>query len=592
MSARSFLISLGLVLALLIALSVLQKREPGTERGARESRRITDMPVRDAERIELTGPKGSFSFRKKAEKEWLLEKPIQGAADAKSVTQLLSEIQFVETLQKIPEGKKEEALLQSFGLGQPTRTVRVETKEGELQIETGRETPIAGGIYIRARQPGRPELIAVVQKQLAESMDRDLTGWREKRVLPLEVSEVEEILLHQGALEVEVKKKDGEWSIRKPVDAPADPVAVGTVLGEMSALKAASFVSDTGGDLALYGLNAPGLVFELRTKATNRILQIGQVNPQDTQQVFARVSDQPSVFLLSRSAIDVLGKMADRVRDKRLVTFSSPAQVQSVDFAGRAGEYRLERGQGTNQWTLRVGGKERVADELRVGAWLEYWQEARASRFLSTEDPARMGLNKPRQTVTFSWSNTVGTGGSTNRVETLKFGDDANKEEVFAQLAAISGGMALPMALWRSIPESPWNWLRQDLLPADFGPVTGLIWASGGVRHEYLAGADGRWRAEGAGADVPEAAGYAGRLAHLEVSRWTGEPRKGDFSKTDVEIVVQGEKGKRARIVVGRPMVDGFAPVHVEGAEFAGLLSQNQVGQLKQDPRLPISTQR
>ena len=122
MSARSFLISLGLVLALLIALSVLQKREPGTERGARESRRITDLPVRDAERIELTGPKGSFSFRKKAEKEWLLEKPIQGAADAKSVTQLLSEIQFVETLQKIPEGKKEEALLQSFGLGQPTRT--------------------------------------------------------------------------------------------------------------------------------------------------------------------------------------------------------------------------------------------------------------------------------------------------------------------------------------------------------------------------------------------------------------------------------------------------------------------------------------
>jgi len=32
--------------------------------------------------------------------------------------------------------------------------------------------------------------------------------------------------------------------------------------------------------------------------------------------------------------------------------------------------------------------------------------------------------------------------------------------------------------------------------------------------------------------------------------------------------------------------------VHVEGAEFAGLLSQNQVGQLKQDPRLSISTQR
>ena len=591
MSTRSFLICFGLVVGLLVALSVLQRKEPGTERGARESRRITDLPVREAERIELTGPKGTFIFRKKAEKEWQLEKPIVGGADMVSVEKLLREIQFVETLQRLPEGKKEESLLQSFGLGQPTRTVKVGMKEGELQIETGRETPIAGGIYVRVRQSGRPEVISVVQKQLAEAMDRDLTEWREKRVLPFPVGEVEEILLHQGALEVEIGKKDGEWLIRKPVEAPADPAAVGSVLGELSTLKAVSFVSDTGGDLALYGLNAPGLVLDIRSQGTHRTLQIGQVNPQDKQQVFARVADQPSVFLLPRATLDALGKMADRVRDKRLVTFSSPAQVQSVEFAGRGGAYRLERGQGTNGWKLRVGGKERIADSARVGAWLEYWEEARANRFLSTEDPARMGLSKPRQTTTFSWSTSAGSGGSTNRVETLKFGDEL-KEEVFAQLADISGGIALPMALWRSIPETPWNWLSQDLMPADLGTVTGVIWASGGVRREYRAGGDGRWRAEGAGADVPEAAGYAARLGHLEVMRWTGEPRKADFTKSEVEIVVEGEKGKKVKVVVGRAAADGSAPVHVEGAEFAGLLSQSQVAKLKQDPRLPSPAER
>ena len=100
---------------------------------------------------------------------------------------------------------------------------------------------------MRVRQSGRAEVISVVQKQLAEAMDRDLTEWREKRVLPFPVGEVEEILLHQGALEVEIGKKDGEWLIRKPVEAPADPAAVGSVLGELSTLKAVSFVSDTGG---------------------------------------------------------------------------------------------------------------------------------------------------------------------------------------------------------------------------------------------------------------------------------------------------------------------------------------------------------
>lgn len=369
MSTRSFLICFGLVVALLVALSVLQRKEPGTERGARESRRITDLPIREAEQMELTGPKGSFIFRKKAEKEWQLEKPIVGGADLVSVEKLLSEIQFVETLQKLPEGKKEESLLQSFGLGQPTRTVKVGTKKGELQIETGRETPIAGGIYVRVRQSGRPEVISVVQKQLAEAMDRDLTEWREKRVLPFPVAEAEEILLHQGALEVEIGKKDGVWLIRKPVEAPADPVAVGSVLGELSTLKAVAFVSDTGG---------PGFVWIECSRAC-----FGYTDKRDASDSadwagesagesagFCAGRGSAFGFLLPRATLDALGKMADRVRDKRLVTFSSPAEVQSVEFAGRGGDYRLERGSGTNGWRLRAGG--RSGARMRRG-WALGW---------------------------------------------------------------------------------------------------------------------------------------------------------------------------------------------------------------------------
>ena len=314
MSTRSLLVSVGLMLGMLGALSFLQKQVPGTERMAKESRRITDMPVREADRIELKVPKGEFVFRKKEGEEWQLEKPIQGAADGTAVGRLLSEIQFVESLQTLPSGKKDEAMMQNFGLGQPSRTLVIRMKEGVCQIETGRDTPIAGGVYTRIQSGKQGERIAVVQSQLTEAMDKDLTEWREKRVMPLLVPDVQELLLHQGTLEVEVKKKDGEWSILKPVEAPADPVAVMGVLGEISSLKATQFVSDSGGDLALYGLNAPSQSFEVRTKATNRILQIGLNDPKDTNQVFAKVADQPSVFLLPRVTIEGLGKVADRVR--------------------------------------------------------------------------------------------------------------------------------------------------------------------------------------------------------------------------------------------------------------------------------------
>jgi hypothetical protein len=153
----------------------------------------------------------------------MLEKPIQGAADGATVGRLLSEVQFVESLQTLPAGKKEEAMLQSFGLGQPTRTLVIGTKEGDCKIEVGRETPIRGGVYARIRSGKQEERVAVVQIQLAEAMDQDLTGWREKRVMPLLVPDVVELLMHQGALEVEVKKRENGWSILKPVEAPAWP---------------------------------------------------------------------------------------------------------------------------------------------------------------------------------------------------------------------------------------------------------------------------------------------------------------------------------------------------------------------------------
>ena len=576
MSTRSLLVSVGLMLGMLGALSFLQKQVPGTERMAKESRRITDMPVREADRIELKGPKGEFVFRKKEGEEWQLEKPIQGAADGTAVGRLLSEIQFVESLQTLPSGKKDEAMMQNFGLGQPSRTLVIRMKEGVCQIETGRDTPIAGGVYTRIQSGKQGERIAVVQSQLTEAMDKDLTEWREKRVMPLLVPDVQELLLHQGTLEVEVKKKDGGWAILKPVEAPADPVAVTGVLGEISSLKATQFVSDSGGDLALYGLNAPSQSFEVRTKATNRILQIGLNDPKDTNQVFAKVADQPSVFLLPRVTIEGLGKVADRVRDKRVVTLGDSGQVDTVEVTGKAGDYRLEKGAGGAGWKLVFGQKTWAADGAAVDRWLISLTEVRANRFLPTEDPARMGLTKPRQSITLKW------GGATNRVETIQLGDET-KEEVFVRGSTTSGAMVVPIALARGLPEAALGWLPKRVWPADFGAVEGLIWAVGTSRKEFRSAGGGRWTS--GGEDQPAVGAFVQRLEEMEVVRWMGVPSKAELGRTEVEIVVEGKEGKKVKMVVSKGK--GDAMLRLEGQDFVGVLERAGWGWLKQDPSVP-----
>ena len=577
MSTRSLLVSVGLMLGMLGALSFLQKQVPGTERMAKESRRITDMPVREADRIELKVPKGEFVFRKKEGEEWQLEKPIQGAADGTAVGRLLSEIQFVESLQTLPSGKKDEAMMQNFGLGQPSRTLVIRMKEGVCQIETGRDTPIAGGVYTRIQSGKEGERIAVVQSQLTEAMDKDLTEWREKRVMPLLVPDVQELLLHQGTLEVEVKKKDGEWSILKPVEAPADPVAVMGVLGEISSLKATQFVSDSGGDLALYGLNAPSQSFEVRTKATNRILQIGLNDPKDTNQVFAKVADQPSVFLLPRVTIEGLGKVADRVRDKRLVTMGDAGQVDSIEVTGKGGEYRLEKEKSGAGWNLVFRQKTRAADGAAVDRWLISLAEIRANRFLPTEDPARMGLTKPRQSITLKW------GGETNKVETIQLGDET-KEEVFARGSTTSGAMVVPIALARGLPETALGWLPKRVFPADFGAVESFIWAVGTSRKEFRRAGGGRWMS--GGEDQTMVGAYVKRLEEMEVVRWMGVPSKAEIGRTEVKIIAEGKEGKKVKMVVSKGK--GEVILRLEGQDFVGVLERAGWGWLKQDPSLPV----
>lgn len=586
MSTRGLLVAAGLLLLMLGALSFLQKKAPGTERSEKESKRMTLLPVRDSERLELKTAQGTFSFRKPKNGEWQLLKPVETGADATALGQLLSEIQFVEKLQALPKEAGTEANLQTFGLGQPTRTLTASTPEGELSVEIGRETPIPGGLYVRVRQPRLGEQLMVVQNQLAEAMDKDLNAWREKRVFPLVVPEVTELRMRQGAVEVEIQKSpDGAWLIRKPVEAPADPGSVHSVLGEISALRAKDFVADSEGDLALYGLTAPAQSFEVRTTATNRVLQVGQVNAKDTNQVFARMADQPFVFTLPKSSLEPLGKLPDRVRDRRVATFGAPDQIMKIEFSGKGGEYRLEKqGEG---WTAIWGGSNRLADPARINRWLDAVLNARANRFLATEDPAKLGFVKPRLTAAFFW-NVLATNGTAVKSETLSFGEET-KDEVYVQNSTITGTMATTVALIRETPENGLGWLERRLLPKDFGPLRGLTWAAGGQRREYQAGEDGRWRAGSATADVPEAAGYATRTLDLEVIRWTGVPVAKDFTKPEVELLAEGQGQKKIKIMVGRALADGAAPIRREGGEYAGLITKQQLEWLKKDPGLPFS---
>jgi hypothetical protein len=186
-----------------------------------------------------------------------------------------------------------------------------------------------------------------------------------------------------------------------------------------------------------------------------------------------------------------------------------------------------------------------------------------------------MGLSKPRQTISLKGS------GKTNQLETIQLGDET-KEEVFVRGSTTSGAMVVPVSLARSIPESPLGWLPKKVVPADFGPIEGLIWAVGSVRKEYRAGADGRWK--GDGQEMPSLAEYVARLDQLEVTRWMALPGKSELSKGEVEIVLEGKEGKKLRIFALKGKPEGGAWIRVDGQDWVGVVDRGVVAGLRQDP--------
>jgi hypothetical protein len=87
--------------------------------------------------------------------------------------------------------------------------------------------------------------------------------------------------------------------------------------------------------------------------------------------------------------------------------------------------------------------------------------------------------------------------------------------------------------------------------------------------------------------ELPEVKEYAEGLKNFSVLKWSGVPAKSDFAKNEVEIVMEGEQGKKIKISVGRAWADGSAPVRIEGQEFAGQIDRNELAMLKKDPGMP-----
>ncbi len=216
---------------------------------------------------------------------------------------------------------------------------------------------------------------------------------REGKILPLEKEDVQEIIIEPAG--IHCVRDSNEWKIIEPVRTDGDESAIGSVANFFSWAKVERTVVSEPENYTPYGLNpARGTLIVVHTNGTDT-LYVGDKTPTGSF-VFARLNDQPEVFLTSTSLQSNVEKTLFNLRDKNVLDFSK-SNVRRFVLKNSHGTFELESKGAGSSWTIVQPG-DYDADNAKVNTMLNRVSSERVDAFVE-EDPvglSQYGLQRPQ----------------------------------------------------------------------------------------------------------------------------------------------------------------------------------------------------
>jgi hypothetical protein len=119
-----------------------------------------------------------------------------------------------------------------------------------------------------------------------------------EKLLPFDEGKIEEIILRRAGKTILLTQEQGQWFLKEPAAAPADPQKVKELLSVLD-YGLIRRIEERPADYRPYGLAPPALELGIRQRGekTFRILMIGGNNPDQTS-CYARLAGEAPVLLI------------------------------------------------------------------------------------------------------------------------------------------------------------------------------------------------------------------------------------------------------------------------------------------------------
>jgi len=489
---------------------------------AYRSRRIIDAPVRQLASIQVERSSDAFTVQQ-SDGIWSLAQPVAAKADAGKASSLAADLARLEAAEFVAMNPAADEL-KKYGLDHPGVRVNLAFTDPGMPAKTlllgG---PREGKSEVYAQLADAPEVFAVRQS-VKEAVDQPSLAFRPLQVWQVAGNQVQAIEVERGPEKFTLSRDGAFWKVAGPFVATAFLPAVQPLLDLAAAPRAERFEAHDG-DLAKYGLDKPAERLRVTIKSERpddpagvKEIQFGKPVTDGQPSRYARMADQPGVFVIGSTAADAVSRPALELLDRKLLAID-PRQVIRLEGTGPAGAWSARRD--GDRWIIDSLNPAANGDRTVLDATVNALADLRAQKFAaySPVDWAKFGLDKPSSTLTVTVaagdkpvSHSIALGGQPEQSDRQRFARVDNG----AAAAVLSGTIATELS------RPALDLVDRGIFQFDPKTLTGVIRRTG-EQELSLQKSDGQWKIikpePAAAADGPALAEMAERLATLRAVR-------------------------------------------------------------------------
>ena len=369
------------------------------EQAAEEATKLFRFTPDDVVELELKKA-GSLIHLTRADKGWLMEKPVKANADNKAVQSVLQYITETRNDSKyvMDENPSPERLTE-FGLANPYLQVDLAIKGGTSKtVYFGDRGPTQNIAYAIVK--GDPRVYRVLADARGEA-DRDDYYFRDKTIAHFKTYEVDKVEVNTNGQSMRAElPMQGKWEITKPIKTRADVVKIMELLSKLIEGEVKAFIDEEPRDLNLYGLNPPKAELSLSAGGENKGGTTLLFGDKDIKKrgVYAKYKDTPNVFLLEEDVWDIVPRDVSHLRDQ-MVFFFEEEKVEKIQIKKPGREVVWEK-PAQLEWRQKIPADAPVQFSI-IKDLLEKLKGVNVKEFVADKPKEihTFGLDKPAYTI-------------------------------------------------------------------------------------------------------------------------------------------------------------------------------------------------